>query len=64
MWIYQRLGAKYYTQTGGYYANVGDDKDNYAKGDILTNFENIIGSNASSTSTGYDDNGSIASRYA
>ena len=42
-------------QVGGAHANVADsngnvNKDNYAQGDVLNNFENIIGSNVSSTS--------------
>ena len=43
-------------QSGGNnHANVGDNKDNYAQGDILNNFENIIGSNVRLISTGYQD---------
>ena len=30
------------------------EKDNYAKGDILTNIDNIIGSNVSSSSSATD----------
>ena len=42
-------------QVGGAHANVTDsngnvNKDNYAQGDVLNNFENIIGSNVSSSS--------------
>ena len=47
-------------QTGApNHENMGGNKDNYAQGDILNNFENIIGSNASSTSAGYDDSGTL-----
>ena len=36
-------------QAGGLHENEGDEEDNYAEGDILNNFENIIGSNVSSS---------------
>ena len=36
-------------QDGGLHANVGDNEDNYAQGDVLNNFENIIGSNRTGT---------------
>ena len=47
-------GANSTAQVGGAHANVTDTngnlrKDNYAEGDVLNNFENIIGSNVSSS---------------
>ena len=49
---------------GGLHANVTDTngnvrKDNYAQGDILNNFENLIGSNVSSSSARADDGGDM-----
>ena len=51
-------------QVGGAHANVTDsngdvNKENYAQGDVLNNFENIIGSNVSSSSARVDDNGDM-----
>ena len=40
---------------GNNHVNEEGKKENYAQGDVLNNFENIIGSNVSSTSTGYQD---------
>ena len=51
-------------QVGGDHANVTDNngnvkKENYAQGDVLNNFENIIGSNFSSSSARINDNGDM-----
>ena len=37
------------------HANVGDNKDNYAEGDTLNNFENIIGSNRAGSNEAVND---------
>ena len=44
---------------GGIHANEGDNKDNYAQGDILDNFENIIGSNRAGSNERADDGGDM-----
>ena len=40
---------------GGIHANESDETDNYAEGDILNNFENIIGTNRTSSGEREDD---------
>ena len=44
---------------GGLHANQGDETDNYAQGDILDNFENIIGSNRAGSNERADDDGDM-----
>ena len=46
-------------QPGGIQENEGGVKDNYAQGDILSNFENIIGSNRTSSNELADDSGDM-----
>ena len=45
--------------TGGIHANESDETDNYAEGDILNNFENIIGSNRTSNNEREEDDGDM-----
>ena len=49
------VGTNASAQSGGLHANVGDNKDNYAQGDTLDNFEKIIGSNRAGSNEDVDD---------
>ena len=53
------VGVDATAQAGTLHANVGDETDNYAQGDILNNFENIIGSNRTSSNELDDDGGDM-----
>ena len=46
-------------QAGTLHANQGDETDNYAEGDILDNFENIIGSNRAGSNELANDGGDM-----
>ena len=50
------VGTTASAQSGGLHANVGDNKDNYAQGDTLDNFENIIGSTRAGSNEDVADN--------